>query len=371
MKRRVITLILIFSIILVMIPFVVWLIGNDRYSFTIDKMNNPSNIKPIFHLKPSLFCDQLKLKSAEIIVYCSGFISTEVPGQYNVEVEENKHESKLYISNERTLKYTSNNVNILSELLLELFPQFPPKVLHSREISDWCFTLSSENSIYQTNILKIINKLQSYFPLHYRFTSITEKQHSTELNYADMNCLYRFNLLLSSNITHLHFENYKATGPLNYVEKSVVGYFRHILEIPTIKNPLIVTDYSHSNGFLSLELDNVMRQLTVEQLYTTISLIHSFEEITKEEIFVPLPKSLADKATSIPPQLNQILLSQDLFSAFSKSQDLMAEAHTVAYSEDFFAILFFPIEHKIACLLPLFGPVLLLLIKSLFQTYKK
>ena len=54
---------------------------------------------------------------------------------------------------------------------------------------------------------------------------------------------------------------------------------------------------------------------------------------------------------------------------YKQSMELMKDSHKVAYSPDFFAILFFPIEHKLACIAPLFGPVLLLLFKSQYQTY--
>ncbi|ELP89000.1 hypothetical protein EIN_492690 [Entamoeba invadens IP1] len=371
MDKRVTSLVIVATLMLLMVPLVLFLLGKDRYSFTITQMDIPNDTQLNFFSKNSRACEELKKigKSERFSVHCNGVVDAPLPGNYNIVFNEETLSPMLHVDSTRTLVFDSNKVDVLLRLLQKMFPVYQPKVIHSREVNNWCFTMSSNTQIEQGNITKVIQKLQEFFPLHYRFSELTDKQHSSELEYPDMNCLYRFSLELSNEQSDLEIENYKGKGPLNEPEKSLIGYFRYIFEIPSLSGETVTLNYSKSSGFLSFEMDNILRQLSIEQVTTSISLIKSFVEITSEEKFVPIPQSLAVKASDVSERVARITAEKDLKTKFELSQELVKDAHSVAYSEDFFAILFFPIEHKIACLLPLFGPVTLLFAKTLFQTY--
>ncbi|KAL7722277.1 GPI transamidase component PIG-S [Entamoeba marina] len=371
MNSRKATVISIIILILALFPFALFLIGKDRYSFTTEKLPIIQNTDIVIHSKPTPFCIEMtKLLPSTIHLLCDGIQET-TPGEYYLMIDAKKETPKLNVNTTRTMIYHSLNKDVLVNSLTTLFPQYQPKVLHSREVNDWCFTFATENKFSKENVMKTINRLQYFFPLHYRFTTNTQKNHSTELNYPDMNCLYRFVLMLSEDESELIIEDHKGIASSKQPEKSLIAYFRYILQIPTITNNNINLDYAHSSGFLDIELDNVMRQLYIEQMFTTNTLLQSFIDITTAETLVPLPYSLAQKATSLSSNYFNVHKTTNLIDKYKQSTTLMTNAHDVAYSEDFFTILFFPIQHKIACLTPLFGPVILLFIKALYRTYKK
>lgn len=289
-------------------------------------------------------------------------------GHYNIEFTNNAG-TTLHVNASRTMQYGSGNTGVLAQRLRQVFPVYAPGPLHTREVADWCFTVASDVPVRQENILRVVDRLRDRFPIRYRFTTLNDGQHSKELDYADMNCLYRFTLRLTDDAQDLTVENHDGVGPASQAEKSVVGFLRHVLELPATGGVGIDADYAHSAGFLEVELDNVMRQLSVQQLHSAAGLLRSFKELTERETFVPIPEGLASLATGTSQAYAAAVAERDVGARYAASTSAVTAAHRVAYSEDFFAILFFPIQHKIACLLPLFGPVVLLLVKTVFQTY--
>ena len=86
------SLFVVIILIISLVPFIIYLLGKDRYKYTLVEMNTPKVIKPKFYLQNTDYCHKLQQITTDYTIYCNDNKKTLQPGEYKIEIDTTKTE---------------------------------------------------------------------------------------------------------------------------------------------------------------------------------------------------------------------------------------------------------------------------------------
>lgn len=173
-----------------------------------------------------------------------------------------------------------------------------------------------------------------------------------------------FLILNNSTILDLKNQNLNLTGSFNVPFKMLM---RKLVGVDSInpKNGVRADVFFHG-----WELDHVMRKVAQKQILKTLSSLESVQKLVSKITNIVIQKDVAEKMNSAVEMSHQALndlASGNLGSAFTLSTKSYQVSERAFFDPSLLELLYFPHDQKFAVYLPLFLPVSLPLLSSLYH----